>query len=284
MPENLAAAPAPVLARERVRHSLAARRLTVLRREALSPRMLRLTLGGEELGGFVADGPADHVKLFVPDPATGELHVPRVGPQGMERPAGAPVVRDYTPRAVRPGEIDIDVVLHDHAGPVSAWAAQAAPGDAVAIAGPRASQLVPLGADHLLLGGDETALPALARWLERVPVGTPADVLVELSDRADEGYLAAAVRPEHTVHHLYRDGREPGTTTLLAEAAQELVPRDGTGYAWFAGEATSLVPLRRWLRGESSFAAGNVKVDGYWKRGVVALDHHAPIDPQDTDD
>ena len=26
------------------------------------------------------------------------------------------------------------------------------------------------------------------------------------------------------------------------------------------------------------------KVDGYWKRGVAGLDHHAPLDPENPDD
>ncbi|WP_170297194.1 siderophore-interacting protein [Georgenia thermotolerans] len=281
MTDDLAAT-APALRRERVRHPLAVRHLTVLRRRQLSARMLRLTLGGEDLTGFTADGPADHVKLFVPDPATGELHAPRVVGEAMERPDVAPTVRDYTPRALHDGGLDIDVVLHAHPGPVSAWAERAVPGDPVAIAGPRSSQLLP-AADHLLLGGDETALPALARWLERAPAGLPVDVLVELSDPADAEYLAAVARPEHALHVRYRGDAAPGTTTLLADAVRAVPARAGTGYAWFAGEAGSLVAVRRWLRHDSAFARGNVKVDGYWRRGVVALDHHAPVDPEDVD-
>ncbi|GAA1647508.1 siderophore-interacting protein [Georgenia ruanii] len=281
MTDDLAAT-ASVLRRERVRHPLAVRRLTVVGRRQLSARMLRLTLGGEELAGFTADGPADHVKLFVPDPATGELHAPRAVGDGLERPAVAPTVRDYTPRALHDEGLDIDVVLHAHPGPVSAWAARAVPGDPVAIAGPRGSQLLP-AADHLLLGGDETALPALARWLEQAPAGLPVDVLVELSDPADVDYLAVVARPEHTLHLRDRGDAAPGTTTLLADAVRSLPARPGTGYAWFAGEAGSLVAVRRWLRHESTFARANVKVDGYWRRGVVALDHHAPVDPQDVD-
>ncbi|MPV37630.1 siderophore-interacting protein [Georgenia subflava] len=274
-----------VLVRDRLRHPLVFRRLTVLRRTGLGGNLLRLTVGGADLAGFVATGPGDHVKLFVPDPATGELHVPTVGPDGgIQRPAVPATVRDYTPRAVRPGELDIDVVLHEHAGPVSAWAAAARPGDPLAIGGPRGSQLVPTDADHFLLGGDETALPALARWLELVPAGVPVDVLVEASHPSAGEYLAEVARPEHHVQVLDRAGADPGSTTVLADAARSAAVRPGTGFAWFAGEAGSLVPLRRWLRNDSAFDRRNTKVDGYWKRGIVALDHHAPIDPDDPED
>ncbi|MDD9205973.1 siderophore-interacting protein, partial [Georgenia sp. 10Sc9-8] len=239
------------------------------------------TLSGPDLEGFTAPGPADHVKLFVPDPETGELRAPRVGPAGIERPAVPPIVRDYTPRATRPGEVDVDVLLHEHSGPVSGWAAAAAPGASAVIGGPRGSKLFPDGAEHLLLGGDETALPALARWLEAAPDGIPVDVLVEVEDAAEEAYLDGIARPEHRVRWLHRQGS--GSTPLLLDALRSLPARPGVGYAWFAGEATSLVPVRRWLRHESPFDRRNVAVDGYWKRGVVALDHHAPLDPDDTE-
>ncbi|UNX56172.1 siderophore-interacting protein [Georgenia sp. TF02-10] len=279
-----APAGAEVLERQRLRHPLAVRHLRVLRTTRLSDRLLRITAGGDSLAGFTAPGPADHVKLFVPDPVTGELHAPTAGPDGLVRPATPPTVRDYTPRAVRPGELDLDVVLHEGPGPVSAWAAAARPGDALAVAGPRGSKLPPAGAAHVLLGGDETALPALARWLEALPADLPVDVLLEVADPADAGYLEGSTTPGTRLHVLARGGAAPGTTTLLAEAARALPPRPGPGFAWFAGEAGSLVPLRRWLRHDSPFHRGNVAVDGYWKRGVVALDHHAPIDPADPDE
>lgn len=279
---STSAEPAP-LVRERLRHELTIRHLAVARTERLSSQILRITLTGDALAGFVSDGPTDHLKLFVPDPATGVLNVPTVGLEGLVRPIVPPVVRDYTPRAARPGELDVDVVLHATPGPVSAWAAAAQVGDQVAIGGPRGSLLPPVGAEHLLVGGDESALPVLARWLEMTPAGVPVDVLVEVSEPDTETYLAAVARPEHEIRYLYRGDAAPGTTTLLADAARELPARPGTGYAWFGGEAGSLVPVRRWLRHESSFARGNAAVSGYWKLGVAAHDHHAPIDPEDPE-
>jgi NADPH-dependent ferric siderophore reductase len=50
-----------------------------------------------------------------------------------------------------------------------------------------------------------------------------------------------------------------------------------------AGEATMLAPLRRYLRRELGLPAEQVSASGYWKRGIVNLDHHAPLDPSDPD-
>lgn len=43
-----------------------ARTLEVLGVDNLSPRMARVTLGGEELAGFATAAPTDHVRVFFP--------------------------------------------------------------------------------------------------------------------------------------------------------------------------------------------------------------------------
>ncbi|WP_127572554.1 siderophore-interacting protein [Georgenia faecalis] len=271
----------PVLSRERVRHELAVRHLTVVRTEDLAPGLRRITLGGD-LAGFSSLGPSDHVKVFFPDPRTGELHAPRMTPTGIERPEGVELIsRDYTPRAWRADELDIDFVLHGDEGPASAWASAAQPGAPIVVAGPRGSRLAPAGADWHLIGSDETALPAVARWLETLSPDAVAAVLVEVPDAAHEVYLADAVRRGHTITWLHRDGAAPGTTTLLADAVRALTLPDGLGFAWFGGEATSLRAVRRHLRQQRGMDPAQVDVSGYWKCGTAGFDHHAPVDPDD---
>lgn len=69
---------------------------------------------------------------------------------------------------------------------------------------------------------------------------------------------------------------------LPAGALRGTEPGAGT-FFFLAGEATSLIPLRRYLRRELGLPKEQVEVHGYWKRGVVALDHHAPLDPNDRE-
>ncbi len=116
--------PQPALARERVRHPLRLRHLTVTTVRPVAPTMVRVTLAGPELDGFAAPGPADHVKVFFPD-ADGVLTTPSITESGIARPeTGTVIGRDYTPFAHRPeaGEVDVDFVLHGADGPASAWA------------------------------------------------------------------------------------------------------------------------------------------------------------------
>lgn len=101
--------------------------------------------------------------------------------------------RDYTPRYFDPqsGELSIDFVLHGD-GVASSWAAQAQPGDDLKIGGPRGSFLVADDYDHYVLLGDETALPAIGRWLEAMPADMHAEVYIEIADAAERQELLSA--------------------------------------------------------------------------------------------
>ncbi|GAA2512840.1 siderophore-interacting protein [Pilimelia columellifera subsp. columellifera] len=235
--------------------------------------MIRVTLAGPDLAGFQEQAPADHVKLFFPERRGEPPLMPTVGPRGLERDARH-VFRDYTVRAYWPadGELDIDFVVHG-TGPAATWADNARPGDAVGVLGPRGSVLPPVGLDWYLLGGDETALPALSRWLEWLPAGARAYVFVEVADATEEQSLPTAAAA--TVTWLRRD-RAPAGTNLLAEAVTTFDLPPGDGFAWVAGEAGSLRPIRRHLR--ERLPKDAFVVDGYWKRGETNFDHHAEQD------
>ena len=51
----------------RVRHEAKRRRLVVRDIKKLTPHMTCVTLGGDELAGFVSLGFDDHIKLFFPE-------------------------------------------------------------------------------------------------------------------------------------------------------------------------------------------------------------------------
>ncbi|NLA65332.1 MAG: siderophore-interacting protein [Leucobacter sp.] len=278
-----------VFERERVMHGISRRKLTVLRSELVAPRMQRVTLGGAELEGFVAFGPADHVKVFLPDPADGKIYAPefvdgrRVIPEG----SGEIIVRDYTPYSFRPDaedgpELDIDFVLHgdgsEQGGPAPAWAASAKPGSELVIAGPRGSVLAPVGAASAILVADESALPAAARWLDAF-ADTPVIGLFAVADAGTASYLASREGSGRELRWFTGEDRD----AQVAEALRGIEIGEAT-FVFAAGEANSLIGLRKYLRRELGLPKDQVNVQGYWKRGVVALDHHASLDPSDPED
>lgn len=252
--------------RTTVRHDALTRNLTVTRTKKVTPSFTRVTVSGEDLSGFVSIGPTDHAKLFLPSPET-----------------GVAVARDYTPRFFRaatddsPAELDFDFVSHPNGGPAVAWVKTAEPGDGIVAVGPRASRLPPLGASRFVLIADETALPALARWIEVLPENAEILALVALSVDSDAGYLDPAHVNRAKVCWLKKgDG-------VLERAVRALGVLDAGTYVWAAGEATALIPIRRYLRQELGLHQDQFSVDGYWKPGVEGLDHHAPLDPSDPD-
>jgi NADPH-dependent ferric siderophore reductase len=175
----------------RVRHELERRKLEVRRSERISPSMVRLILGGDDLAGFVSLGFDDHVKIVIPPPGATELRLPTQGsvlPEGAEPSA----MRDFTPRKydAEAGELTIDFALHE-AGPATAWAANAKPGDFLGVGGPRGSMVVPTEFRLHVLIGDETAIPAIARRLEELPGGVRARVFAEVEGPEHELNLAS---------------------------------------------------------------------------------------------
>jgi len=234
----------------------------VLRTAALSPGFRRLTLGGEQLGGFASPGPADHVTLVFGE---GETQVRR----------------DFTPRAFRANdgypELDIDVFLHGD-GVASGWAAKAEVDFPVIVGGPRGSRLIPTGITRIILSADESALPALARWIEMADEDVEIFAFVELNHQSDAAYLEPAHVQRARV--VWLDSAEHA----LERAVRNLGPIDDDTFVWMAGEATNLIPVRRYLRRNLELTAAQVTAPGYWKRGDVGHDHHVPVDPSDPED
>ena len=268
-------APAPV---QRVLYPLTPRLAEVTRVERVTPRMARVTLAGD-FSEMPAAAATDHIKIFFP--ASGEEFpvMPTVGEHGLvPPPAGSPRnYRDYTVRRLDrdAGELDVDMVVHA-GGLAGAWAASAVPGLRVGVLGPRGSEVVADDLDWYVLAGDETALPAIGRWLSELPAGARAEVFCEVADAAEEQEFVSDA--DVTVHWLHRDGVPAGEATLLHDALATLALPAGRGFVWVAGEAGALRPVRRLLRARDDLSPRDLDVDGYWRRGVVNHDHHAPGD------
>jgi len=243
--------------------------------QRLTPQMLRFVLHGDDFAGFHSAGADDHVKLMFPAVAGEPPVLPRPEEPRYDEGALRPSLRDFTPRRFdgERGELVVDFVVHGE-GPASSWAAAADRGALLGQGGPRGSLVVSDDFDWYLLAGDETALPSIARRLEELPAGAHAIVLAEVADAAGELELETRARLDLT--WLHRDGAEPGTTDLLERAVRALDLPGGAGFAWVAGEAEAVRPLRAHLREERGLPKQFTRVTGYWKRGEA--DHHEPAD------
>ena len=232
---------------QRLRHEIVRRDLHVARVQVLGPNLRSVTFTGEALDGFVSASFDDHVKLFLDAD-------------------GQSVRRDYTPRrhdaAAR--ELTLEFDLHAD-GPAARWAAAAQPGQRATIAGPRGSFVIAPDHDWHLLVGDETALPAIARRLEELPAETEALVVLEVADPADRRDLRSKARL-----HLQWVANDDE----LIAAVRSLALPQGEGYAWCAGEASTMAALRRVLVDEKGHDSKAIRAAAYWKRGLSAHHEH----------
>ncbi|MFH9499099.1 siderophore-interacting protein [Streptomyces globisporus] len=254
-------------------HPLVLRRVTVRRVEEVTPRMRRVVLGGGDLAafardgidhpGFAAPGFDDHIKLILAADGDVRAALPAQLPHGIEwTPAEHRLTRDYTPRRVDldAGELHLDFVVHGD-GPAESWSAAAREGDELWFVGPKSSLRLPERLDWIQLVGDETALPAIGRFLDERPLDVPAHVLVTVSDDAARQELA--LREGDTVTWVLA---EPGDAAALESAVRALPVPPGKGYVWAAAESRALLPVRRYLQRERKLPKDWVNITGYWHR------------------
>ncbi|MCW3157360.1 siderophore-interacting protein [Micropruina sonneratiae] len=273
------------------------RALTVSNVVDVTPGLRRITLTGDQLGAFTtADGIAvpalrnegfdDHVKIIVPDLGESEIRPPRQV-EGHLDWSGSSAGKDYTPRRWDPdaGELDLEFVRHG-TGPAATWVERVRPGDSAWIAGPKASALLPDDVDWLLIGGDETALPAIGRLIDDLPPDARAQVFVEVADAAHEVPMPGlACHPGVQLTWVHRGAAEPGTSDVLEQAIRAAQWWQGRPYCWVAGEALTLKPIRAHLKYDREVPPDCLEVVGYWRRRPVLVDETTgteTVAPDDT--
>jgi NADPH-dependent ferric siderophore reductase len=216
---------------------------------------------------------SDHfmrVVLEVPDVATLDL------PHGADTAVGVYFGRNqrapgrtYTVRHDdrRSGRIVVDILMHGD-GVGTAWAKQVSVGDIVVLAHANSWYRPPATADWQLLVADMAGLPALARILD-APPPMATTVVVELVDEADLAYLPH--QSDLSVVSLFGTGNGVSGSALVAHV-MSLTPAEGSGYCWFAGEASDARALRKHLRHERRWRLSQLDVMGYWRRDSADWD------------
>ncbi|CAB0574188.1 siderophore-interacting protein [Corynebacterium diphtheriae] len=238
-------------------------RVRVARAQQISPHFQRVTLHGVE-----NVGPKDiirDVRIKVIIPTSGQLpDLPEenwfttwkdLDPETRGR------ARTYSIRAFRrnlpnnaPDELDIDFVLHpDAAGPASTWATNAEVGDELLIIAPSRDddsgggiEFVPDASSRVVMLGDETALPAIAKTLEEWPEDVRGDVFIEIPCLDDAQELE--VPPGVTVQWLAREVDE--ADRQLSESLRRKAAANGDGDGRGASGELLYTSLEKFVRNE----------------------------------
>jgi NADPH-dependent ferric siderophore reductase len=241
------------------------RQMRVVRAYDVTPMMRRVVLSGEDLESFAR---GIHVRLVFPP--KGRVPVwPILGEEGcLVWPQGedAPVARIYTIRRIdlSTGEVWIDILRHDgDATPGSRFAVEAAPGDIVGMMGPSGGEQAPWRS--LVLIGDETAIPAIARIIERLPEDATARAIVEVAGPGEEQPLGR--HAGLSVEWVHRDAGQGQLADRFAALDWSSMPTDS--FVWAGCEFDDFKAIRRRCRSVLKLPKEQHMVAAYWRRGVA---------------
>lgn len=219
------------------------RQVWVNQTEQVSPNFVRLTCRGENLGRFHSGGL--HFRLLLP-PQPEAPEWPRVNKAGSTVwPEGEAALHMavYTFRGLLDDTFTFDVFLHGN-GPTCHWVKRAL-GQPAGILGPGGGD-VPR-ADKVLLAGDETAFPAIARMLEA---------------REDDGIKAFVALRDKDDQRYFTDPRvtfvEPSEVLLHVEGELEQKP-----FVWFGGPKAQARALKKRLH-DAGYTRDHMQVQSYW--------------------
>lgn len=253
---------------DRPRKARPTRSATVLGKEWLTPRMVRVYLGGDGLRALPELTFTDHyVKLLFP-PSTAGYRWP-FDPEQIraERPAVEwPVTRTYTIRSFDrdQAEMAIDFVVHGDEGLAGPWAATVEPGTGIGFFGPGGAYAPHPDAPAHLLVADEAALPAVATALEALPDDAVVEVFAEVADADEEIALRQTSRTRLTWVHRET---QPYGAPLAAAVRAGWTPSPGT-QVFVHGNADLVKDLRRFLFVDHQHDRRLVSISGYWRSGL----------------
>ncbi|MDR7384562.1 siderophore-interacting protein [Promicromonospora iranensis] len=260
----------------------------VVNTKRITPNMMRVTLGGDELAQLTPAGYDQWFRLFLPRAGQDMLRLPTRTSglwyaEYLTTPkARRPWVRNYTVRAARPdlNEIDVDFVLHagEHdtsegaghvSGPGAGFAQAADHGMRVGILDQGVTYDPRHPHDWTLLVADESGLPAVAGICESLPDDARGIAVVEVPTAGDEQEFRApsgvevrwVVRSDGDAHAV------PGRAALAELQELDLTGFGTAVYAFAVGEASLATGARRHLVNERGVPKSHVDFVGYWRHG-----------------
>lgn len=198
-----------------------------------------------------------HLRLLIPREGVTPVW-PVVAANGALRwPEGKETLhsRAYTIRWLSDDRrrLTLDVVRHA-GGRVAEWAETASAGGLVGLLGPGGGNEVIDTDGDLIIAGDMTALPAMARILEALP---------------STNVRAWAACPSQSAADVYfGEGRVTALSPVNfdTDIIDLLRQQHAPGAVWFAGELQTAKELRAYFRNHWSLPAPRRQAVGYWER------------------
>ncbi|QOT18082.1 siderophore-interacting protein [Paenarthrobacter sp. YJN-5] len=245
--------------------------LTVLRKEQLSPHMIRIIAGGPGFKDYAHNEYVDrYVKIVFPQPGVDyELPLDLWAIRESMPREQWPHTRTYTIRWVNleAQELAIDFVVHGDEGLAGPWAAAAEPGDALTFTGPGGAYNPAPDADWYLFAGDDAAIPAIAASIEALAPEARGVAFLEVHSADDVLQITAPAGVE--LNWLQRNGVPAGSSELLLESLRTMEWLPGRVDVFAHGERGYMKGLREIFFVQRGLERSQVSLSGYWAQGRV---------------
>lgn len=241
--------------------------LTVQKAFHLTPNMIRVTFGGNELQDVPEGREGGNCKLLLPEPDQTREDFVRCLQDGA-----ALTKRTYTVRHFRKDvlEMDIDFVAHGDDGPASRWARRAGPGSFCGFAGPGVPKLTDFDADWYLIAADMSALPVAAATLEAMPRDAVGTAIFEITTDEDRQEIDA---PDGIDIHWSLHPDPHVASTAQEDFIRALAWPTGKIQTCIAGESSVIRALRTYVCNEKGVPRSDAYISGYWKIGLIEDQH-----------
>lgn len=224
---------------EAIRRANRRRAVSVAEAFNITPHLRRVILKELEPLAREPQRPAEWITLHVPAPG------------GIRQHGRAYTIRERTRE-----KLVLDMAIHD--GLCSNWALHARPGDRADISGPRRGFKIAWPSGDVLLGADQTGLPAVTSILARLPRQTRGAVWIEVPHEDDVQPLDAP--PAVSVRFLTRGTETPGRGLIEAMLGASVSP---ASTVWVAAERAAALDLREYF--ETVLPRERVSTSGYWR-------------------
>jgi NADPH-dependent ferric siderophore reductase len=224
--------------------------LVVVRTQDFTPRLRRIVLGGAALAAFPAHSDGARVELCLP-----------VADSVVTRPYS---VAHHDAAA---GELAIDVILRDDAGPASAWARHVLPGARVDVIPPASCVAPQPAANWYLYAGDLTGLAALTAAMRTLPRTARGVALIEIADVNDRFVLD---RPAGiAVRWLLRRAEFGAAASPLLLDSIRALDWPSPPAVVLASEASQVAAVSDYLLRQRGLPPDHLRAEACWHEGAA---------------